>query len=157
MRTIITGQNNPLLRQKSQEVSKITPEIRKLIQEMKEIMLKYDGVGLAAPQIGIPLRIIVCQLDNKFYSFINPKIIKFSKKTNIFEEGCLSLPSIYGEVERPEKITLEALDLYNKNIKIKAFGLLARIFQHEIDHLDGILFIDRAKKVIYDNHKKDIL
>jgi peptide deformylase len=155
MRPIITGENNPFLRQKSKEVEKITPQIRDLIQEMREIMLQNDGVGLAAPQIGESLRIIVCQIDDKFYSFINPKILKTSKKTVVFEEGCLSLPFIYGEVERPEKIIFEALDFYGKKIKIKAFGLLARVVQHEIDHLDGILFIDKAKNIIKDTKRTE--
>ncbi|MGB9763003.1 MAG: peptide deformylase [Minisyncoccia bacterium] len=154
MKKIITGENNPILRQKSKEVEKVTPEIRNLILEMKEIMLQNDGIGLAAPQIGESLRIIVCQIDDKFYSFVNPKIIKTSKKTIIFEEGCLSLPFIFGEVERPEKITLEALDFYGKPIKLKAFGLLARVIQHEIDHLDGILFIDKAKNIIKEPQKE---
>jgi peptide deformylase len=85
--------------------------------------------------------------QNKFYAFINPEIIKSSKKSSFLEEGCLSLPNIYGEVERPEKIIFKAINSDGKKIKLKAFGLLARVIQHEIDHLDGILFIDKAKNI----------
>jgi peptide deformylase len=113
-------------------------------------MENSKGVGLAAPQINVSLRVIVYEVDNKFYAFINPEIIKCFKETSSIEEGCLSLPNIYGEVERPEKIILKATNSEGKKIKLKAFGLLARAIQHEIDHLDGILFIDKAKNIIKD-------
>lgn len=153
---IITGEKNPILRQKSQPVEHLTKEVRDLIIQMKTIMENNNGVGLAAPQINVSLRIIVFELDNKFYAFINPEIIKSSKETSSIEEGCLSLPNIYGEVERPEKIILKAIDSDGKKIKLKAFGLLARIIQHEIDHLDGILFIDKAKNIIENTSQKRI-
>ncbi len=147
-----------------QEFSK--KEIGELIKKMRQIMRDNNGVGLSANQIGLNMRLFVAQLPKeplkrdennkiilppsesmKFYAVFNPEIIKFSAKKAILEEGCLSVPRIYGEVERPEKITLEGLDKNNKKIKIKAFGLLARIFQHETDHLNGILFIDKAKNL----------
>jgi len=144
---ILTGEKNPILRQKSKPVEHLTKEVRDLIMQMKKIVENNNGVGLAAPQINVSLRIIVCEVDDKFYAFINPEIIKFSKKTSLLEEGCLSLPNIYGEVERPEKIILKAIDSDGKKMKLKVFGLLARVIQHEIDHLDGILFIDKAKNI----------
>ncbi|NMB92134.1 MAG: peptide deformylase, partial [Parcubacteria group bacterium] len=147
---ILTGEKNPLLRQKSKPVEHFTKEVRDLISQMKIIMEKSNGVGLAAPQIGIPLRVITCEIDDKFYAFINPEIIKTSGKNISMEEGCLSLPDTYGEVIRPEKIAFRALNADGKKIKIKAFGLLSRVIQHEIDHLDGILFIDKAKNIIKD-------
>lgn len=144
---ILTGDKNPILRQKSKPVEHLTKETRDLISRMKTIMQGSNGIGIAAPQINVPLRIIVCEVNNKFYAFINPETVKFSKETSSLEEGCLSLPNIYGEVERPEKITLKALGPDGKKIKLKVFGILARVIQHEIDHLDGILFIDKAAKI----------
>ena len=153
---IITGEKNPNLRQLSKPVEHFTKEVRDLISQMKMIMENNNGVGLAAPQIGIPLRVITCELDDKFYVFINPEIIKTSKEAVAMEEGCLSLPNIYGEVIRPEKIILKAINADGKKIKLKAFGLLARVIQHEIDHLDGILFIDKAKNITKEIGQKRI-
>jgi len=153
---IITGEKNPILRQTSKSVEHLTKEMRDLILQMKRIMEDNNGVGLAAPQINVSLRVIICEIDNKFYAFINPEIIKSSKETSSFEEGCLSLPNIYGEVIRPEKIILKAIDSDGKKIKLKAFGLLARVIQHEIDHLDGILFIDKARNVTKEIGQKRI-
>jgi len=135
-------------------------EINDLIKEMKETMIKADGIGLSANQIGKDMSFFVAQVpkieqrgdsfvitEQKFYAIFNPKIIKISKETLLMEEGCLSVPGgISGEVERPEKITLEGQDKNGKKLKIKAWGLLARVFQHEVDHLNGILFIDKCKK-----------
>ncbi|MGC8651039.1 MAG: peptide deformylase [Minisyncoccia bacterium] len=154
---IITGENNPLLRKKSQPVEHLTKEIRLLISQMKPIMETYDGIGLAAPQVGISLRIIVCEVEDKFYALINPEIIKTSKKTVTMTEGCLSLPNIYGDVERPERIIVKAINQEGEKIKFKAFGLLSRVIQHEVDHLDGILFIDKAKNIIKTTEEKNLL
>jgi len=166
---LLIGENNRTLRQKSLSVKHIDSEARSLIEQMKEIINQNNGVGLAAIQIGVPLRIIICQIDdknlafgenlvshfarNKFYTLINPEITKFFPETSIMEEGCLSLPNIYGEVERPEKITVKAINFDGKKIKLKAFGLLARVIQHEIDHLDGILFVDKAKNIKKESRK----
>ena len=139
-------------------------KINGLIKQMKEIMLAAPGVGLSANQVGMNLRFFIVQLPpenistnqhsdqrksapNKFYAIFNPEIIKYSKETTIMEEGCLSVPGLYGEVERPEKLTLIGQDKNGKKIKIKAWSLLARVFQHETDHLNGILFIDKTKDV----------
>lgn len=138
-------------------------EINELIKKMRETMTAAIGIGLSANQLGLNLRLFVAQISDellkrdknnkiilpppekmKFYAIFNPEIIKFSEKKSIMEEGCLSVPGVYGSVERPEKITLIGQDKNNKKIKIKAFGLLSRVFQHETDHLNGVLFIDRA-------------
>jgi peptide deformylase len=141
-------------------------EINDLIKKMKETMFKANGIGLSANQIGLNLKMFVALIsekplkrdeknkiimpspnETKFYAIFNPEIIKFSNKKSTMEEGCLSVPGIYGSVERPEKITLAGYDKNAKKIKIKAFGLLARVFQHETDHLNGILFIDKCKYI----------
>ena len=147
MTTIIQGEKNPILRQKSKEVEHFTKEVYDLIEKMKQIIAKENALGLAAVQIGIPTRIIVCRVNDDFKVFINPEIKKFSKQTDILQEGCLSLPGIYGEVERSKTITLQARNEEGKKIKLKTFGLLARIIQHELDHLNGILFTDKAKNI----------
>lgn len=144
---------NPILRKKCQPVLEINQEVKEIIEKMKKIIKKHNGVGLAANQIGYSLRIIICYWENKFYIFINPKITKYSKKTIEMEEGCLSLKGIYGIVERPEKITIEALNIKGKKIKQKFFGIISRIIQHEVDHLEGILFIDRTKNIYSINNQ----
>jgi len=150
---ILTGENDKTLRQKSLPVKHINTNVRSLIKQMREVVRQNNGVGLAAIQIGEPARIIICEIDDKFYTFINPEIIKFFSETSIMEEGCLSLPNIYGEVERPEKIIVRAINFDGKKIKLKAFGLLARVIQHELDHLDGELFIDKAKNITKQTRK----
>jgi len=142
-------------------------ELNELIKKMRETMTKAIGIGLSANQIGLNLRFFVVQISDKplkrdennkiilpstksmkFYAIFNPEIVKTSKEKIIMEEGCLSVPGIYGLVERPEKITLTGYDKNGKKLKIKAWGLLARVFQHETDHLNGILFIDKAKQIL---------
>ncbi len=154
---ILTGENNKTLRQKSLPVKHIDSDVRSLIEQMKEVVRQNNGVGLAAIQVGEPTRIIICEIDDKFYTFINPEIIKFFPETSVMEEGCLSLPNIYGEVERSKRITLKAINFDGKKIKMKAFGLLARVIQHEADHLDGILFIDKAKNITKQTRKTGAL
>jgi len=144
---------NPILRKKSEELKEITPEIKELVLAMTEIMEKNQGVGLAAPQVGELKRVIVVHpikersLEEKSEKrpqiFINPEIIKKTKETEIDEEGCLSFPELFLKIKRAKEVEIEALNLNGEKIQIKAEGLPARIFQHEIDHLDGVLFIDR--------------
>jgi peptide deformylase len=153
---LVTGKDNKTLRQKSLPVKKIDAEVRSFISQMQDIMKKNDGIGLAAIQIGNPLRVVVCEINDKIYSLINPEITKLSSKTSVLEEGCLSLPNFYGEVERSEKIIVKATNLEGKKIKLKAFGLLARVLQHEIDHLDGVLFIDKAMNVIEERRQTTV-
>ncbi|NQT75611.1 MAG: peptide deformylase [Candidatus Omnitrophica bacterium] len=135
-----------LLRQKARLVGKIGREVRNLASDMIETMRSADGVGLAGPQVGIGKRIIVVQDiedDGPAAVFINPKILRKKGSSRICE-GCLSVPGVTADIVRPESIVLEALDVDGKKLKIETGGLLARIVQHEIDHLDGVLFIDRV-------------
>lgn len=136
---------NPILRKKSEEVREITEEIKKLTQDLKEIMLVNQGIGLAAPQVGILKRIIVVQFSQKPQVFFNPKIIKKSRETLIEEEGCLSFPGLFLKIKRAKEVEVEFLNENGEKIRIKTEGLLARIFQHEIDHLNGILLIDHVR------------
>lgn len=136
---------DPILRRKAEKIDEITPEIKKLAEDMIETILnsKPEGVGLAAPQVGIAKRFFVAQMDGGPAVFLNPEIVKKSRKTEIMEEGCLSLPGIYLKIKRARELELEGVDINGKKMKIKAEGLFARIFQHEIDHLNGVLIIDR--------------
>jgi peptide deformylase len=122
-------------------------EIRTLLRAMKEMMRAADGLGLSANQIGLDISVFVARVDGKFYEIFNPRITKISPEQIEFEEGCLSIPSSFGVVDRPEKIVLNGQDKNGKPVKIKAWGLLSRVFQHEVDHLNGKLFIDKARKV----------
>ncbi|MFH1193092.1 MAG: peptide deformylase [Candidatus Jorgensenbacteria bacterium] len=127
-------------------------ELKKLVKRMREEMKKANGVGLSANQIGVSKRLFVAQVPDdqghtKFYAVVNPEIVKTSKDTAVLEEGCLSVPERYGFVERPMRITLQGLDVNGKKLKIKAWGLLARVFQHEVDHLNGALFVDHVRPV----------
>lgn len=128
-------------------------DINVLVIEMRKIMREANGIGLAANQIGLNTSVFVAEVPgnggpSKFYAIFNPKIEKVSEETDTMEEGCLSVPETYGEVERPEKITISFQDKTGKPQKLKAWGLLAKIIQHEIDHLNGKLIIDRAKRII---------
>lgn len=137
-------------------------DIDELIKKMKTTMIRANGIGLSANQIGLDLKVFVAQItetdkrgnkriltseERKFYAVFNPEITKFSKQTETIEEGCLSVPEVYGEVERLKNITIKGQNRYGKPIKIEAGGFLARVFQHETDHLNGILFIDKAKTI----------
>ena len=139
---------HPILRKKAKTLKKISSEDVKISQKMIDIMLKAPGVGLAANQIGILKKIVTVHIQNKengkdiIYSMFNPKIIFFSSETVIMEEGCLSLPQQYAEVKRSENIIVDYVDENNKNIEKAVSGFEARVLQHEIDHLDGKLFID---------------
>jgi peptide deformylase len=153
--TIENKKNERFLRGKAAEFDfkKHKPkEIRDLVRLMRETMKKAQGVGLSANQIGLPYKMFVAQVPDaqgkpKFYAIFNPKIEKTSSEKEPLEEGCLSVPETYGLVERSLRVTLVGLDQQGKKIKIKAWGLLARVFQHEVDHLNGALFIDKAKGV----------
>lgn len=139
---------DPILRRKSQPIIDVSaPEIQELLPQMFETMLKKDGVGLAAPQIGKNIRLIVVHIKDETLAMINPKIVKRSLIKEWGEEGCLSVPGQYGEVRRCKKITVKYLDGKGKPRQLIAQGLLARVIQHENDHLDGILFIDKARNI----------
>lgn len=144
---------DPLLRKKSRPVEVVDDKIRELLDDMYETMKKADdGIGIAAPQVGVLKRLVVIDLgeegDGHVYKLVNPVIIK-QKGEQVCREGCLSVPGVTGDVIRPKEVVVEALDEYGKPIKIKAKELLAICLSHEIDHLDGVLFIDKATQ-IYD-------
>ena len=140
----ILEDGDEILRKKSREVESIDDKIREILDDMVEILHKYNGVGLAGPQIGILKRIIVIDLydDEGPMKLINPAIVKEKGKQEV-EEGCLSFPNQFGKIVRPEKIEVEALNEKGKKVKIEGEGLLAQALAHEIDHLDGVLFVDK--------------
>lgn len=142
---------NPLLFQKSKKITIIDDEVKKIAADMAETVASYGssheaGVALAAIQIGVPLRMTVIKNDDgTFVTLINPEIIKESKEELEEVEGCMSVPQKYGQVKRYKKVKVRGSDLFGRKIEIKAEGLLARILQHEIDHMNGKLFVSRVK------------
>ena len=138
--------NDPVLRKKSKEVKKVDKKIKKLVVDMAQTMIKNKGIGLAAPQVGVLKRVIVVATDlagNRIFEVINPRIIEKSKEKEVDEEGCLSFPGIFLKIKRAKEIKVEGLDIKGRRMRFVAKGLLARVFQHEIDHLDGVLFFHR--------------
>ena len=140
------------LRQKSEPVKAVNAEVRALVDDMFETMYKAPGVGLAAIQIGVAQRIVTVDTAKKDEPkqpqvFINPEIVWTSEEKNTYEEGCLSIPEYYEEVERPSEVKVRFMDLQGKAQEVAAEGLLATVLQHEIDHLNGVLFIDHISKL----------
>lgn len=135
-----------ILRKRSKEIEKIDEKIVELAQDMMDTMHKWNGLGLSAVQVGVLKRLVVMDMyeDGEQYILINPVIIK-EKGTQECDEGCLSFPNQYGKVDRPLEVTVEALDINGKKVRIKAKGLLAECISHELDHLEGILFTDKVK------------
>jgi peptide deformylase len=134
---------NPVLRQKAKKVAQVDRPIQKLIEDMIETMKVAPGVGLAAPQIGVPLRLAVIDVDDKITVLVNPEIVKTIGEVEL-DEGCLSVPGFWGRLNRAERVSVKALDRNGKEQRIRdAEGLFAQALQHEIDHLDGHLYIDR--------------
>ena len=159
---------DPLLRKKSLSVEKVDKEIRNLMDDMISTMYDAPGIGLAAVQIGVPKRVVVMDLSKnpdrkKPMYFINPEIIWKSNVNSSYEEGCLSIPNQFAKVERPDKCHIKYLDYEGNEKKLEAEGLLSTCIQHEIDHLNGVLFIDYLSKLKKDmiikklvKHKKEI-
>ena len=148
---------DPILRKKSEPLEAVNNDTRKLLDDMLQTMYAAPGIGLAAVQIGILKRIIVVDVSKKDEEkkpifLINPKIIFKSKETSLFEEGCLSLPGYFAEIERPAKCKVEYIDYNGKQTELEAEGLLSTCIQHEVDHLNGVLFIDYLSKL-----KKDMI
>ena len=155
----ITTLPNPILRQKARKVKAFTPKLQRLIDDMIETMRAAPGVGLAAPQVGSPQQVIVVEYGEgsedpdqppkppQLYVVVNPEIVRHSKDVITDNEACLSVPGYGGEVERYAWVTVKGLNRQGKPMRIKARGWLARIFQHEIDHVNGTLYIDRADQV----------
>jgi peptide deformylase len=146
----IVVHDDPVLRKKSRRVRRVTPTVQELIADMVETMETANGIGLAAIQVGVPERIIVVRLpeneedpeSGKLYVIINPKLARKTREVEDGVEGCLSVPGWVGEVSRHHGVTVKGLDTKGRRLRVKAEGLLARVFQHEIDHCNGILFID---------------
>jgi peptide deformylase len=137
---------DPVLKEKAKPVPKITKQIKTLIDNMTETMREADGVGLAAPQIGFSLRVIVVDIGEGLIELINPEIVE-SEGCEVATEGCLSVPGMYGDVERFTQVLVKGLDRHGEPVSISGNGLLARALQHEIDHLEGVLFIERAQSI----------
>jgi peptide deformylase len=143
---------DPVLRRNSDPVDAITGEIRALVADMFDTMYDAPGVGLAAIQIGVPKRVVTIDTSKEegvrdARVFINPQIVWSSEEKRVYDEGCLSIPEYYGEVERPDRVRVRFRDLDGKEQEIEADGLLATCIQHEIDHLNGVLFIDHLSKL----------
>ena len=143
---------NKVLREKSLPVERVDEDLKKLMDDMLETMYAAPGIGLAAIQVGIPKRVIVLDIEQKEGKknpifLINPEIVEKSENNSTYEEGCLSVPGQFAEIARPDKCYLKYLDYYGEKKEIKAEGMLATCIQHEIDHLEGILFIDYLSKL----------
>jgi len=139
---------NELLRQKAEKIGKINKEIVDTAKQMLEILKKDKGVGIAGPQIGLMKRIFVVHIEgDEERIFINPSILETSQETVKFEEGCLSVPGIYVDVVRSESVKIQAWNEKGKPFTLEASGLLARVIQHEYDHLEGVLFLDRISEI----------
>lgn len=142
----IRRQGDPVLRKKAVPVTRFNEQLHRLLDDMVETMIKAQGAGLAAPQIGISKKIIVLRDEDKILEIINPEITE-SEGESIDIEGCLSFPGLYGEVPRSARVAVSGQDRGGREIRVSGEGFLARVLQHEIDHLHGILFIDRAVRL----------
>ena len=148
----ILTEPDPFLRQKSIKVEEVNEDIRSLMNNMLETMYNAPGIGLAAIQIGVPKRVIVLDISREDEEksplfFVNPEILQNSENKAIYEEGCLSVPGQFAEIHRPDKCKIKFLDYYGEEKILEAEGLLATCIQHEMDHLEGILFIDYLSKL----------
>ncbi|MEN6349013.1 MAG: peptide deformylase [Syntrophomonas sp.] len=142
---------NDILRAKAAPVYKINGGVLRLLDHLRDTLYAFDGVGIAAPQIGVSKRIIVIDTGEEYYEVINPEIVE-AEGVQTGSEGCLSVPGVVGRVKRAQKVVVEGQDREGQNLRIEASGLLAKAFQHEIDHLDGILFIDKAFETSRDSN-----
>ena len=142
----IVKKGDETLRKKCFEVTEFNEKLHLLLDDMKDTLIRSEGVGLAAPQIGVLRRIFIVKYENYYFECVNPKMLEMKGKRTE-KEACLSVPGVSGDVERPTKIKISFQDRYGKEHTLKVTGYLARIFCHEYDHLDGILFIDKAKNI----------
>lgn len=144
----LTKHPTPSLRERSKGVENPTSEkIKKLIRDMHETMIAVEGIGIAAPQVGVNIRLFLVRTDEGYCAYMNPVLKGFGWKKIRFEEGCLSVPGVFGPVRRPTSLTIAYTNDQGKKVTEKAKGLLARVLQHEFDHIQGILFIDKAEKL----------
>jgi len=142
---IVVADRNEVLTTKAKRVPRVDDSIRKLMDDMVETMFEANGVGLAAPQVNVPMRVIVLRVENQIYQLANPEMVRCNgEQTGL--EGCLSVPGLVGEVTRCERVVAKGLNRHGKEIRIKGDGLLARAVQHEIDHLDGVLFTSKVNE-----------
>ncbi len=137
-----------VLREKGTRVTEFDSALAILIDAMYDTLEEADGIGLAAPQIGVSKRFFVVDTrrSGERYAFINPEIVGMSHEMGMYEEGCLSIPGVYYDIERPLQVTIQAQDVTGKMFKLEADGILARVIQHEYDHLEGVLFVDRMEE-----------
>ena len=164
LRTIVTVPD-PVLRKKAHKVSNFDKDLQTLIDDMVETMRAAPGVGLAAPQIGVLERVIVVEygddeddeVPKKLFTIVNPEIVESSSDLVEGTEACLSIPRIQGDVERHEKLVVKGFNRQGRPVKLKLSGWMARIFQHEIDHLEGVLFTDRASRVWRAKEDEEVL
>ncbi|MBV9100408.1 MAG: peptide deformylase [Candidatus Dormibacteraeota bacterium] len=145
MPIVVTADHNAVLTTKATRVPRVDEGVRRLMDDMVETMFAANGVGLAAPQVNVPLRVIVLRVDNQIYQLANPEMVRCQgEQTGM--EGCLSVPGLIGEVTRCERVVAKGVNRHGKEIRIKGDGLLARAVQHEIDHLDGVLFTSKVNE-----------
>jgi peptide deformylase len=144
----IVALGNAVLRNKARKVSRFDDSIRALVKDMIETMREAPGVGLAAPQIGVPLQVAVVETEkDEIHVLVNPEIVKLEGE-HLLDEGCLSVPGYWGKVKRAEKVTVKARDAHGKEVRINAAeGLLGQALQHEIDHLNGMVYVDRLESL----------
>ncbi len=140
---VVVADNDPVLTTKASRVPRVDDQIRKLMDDMVETMTENEGVGLAAPQVGSSLRVIVLKVDNQVFQLANPEVVRCEGE-QVGYEGCLSVPGLIGEVARCERVVAKGLNRHGKEVRIKGDDLLARAIQHEIDHLDGVLFTSKV-------------
>ncbi|OMO69556.1 Formylmethionine deformylase [Corchorus olitorius] len=146
---------DPILRKRNKRIDTFDENLKKLVHEMFDVMYKTDGIGLSAPQVGINVQLMVFNPagergEGQEIVLVNPRVYRYSKKTLLFNEGCLSFPRIYADVERPESVKIDARDINGSRFSVNLSGLPARVFQHEFDHLQGVLFFDRMTDEVLD-------
>ncbi|KAF8399686.1 hypothetical protein HHK36_015557 [Tetracentron sinense] len=152
---------DPILRAKNKRIDTYDENLKKLVDEMFDVMYKTDGIGLSAPQVGINVQLMVFNPvgergEGEEIVLINPRVNKYSRKMVLFNEGCLSFPRIYADVERPESLKIDARDITGARFTVNLSGLPARVFQHEFDHLQGILFCDRMTEEVLDSIRAEL-
>ncbi|XVF14084.1 hypothetical protein REPUB_Repub09cG0026600 [Reevesia pubescens] len=153
---IIVEYPDPILRKRNKRIDTFDENLKKLVDEMFDVMYKTDGIGLSAPQVGLNVQLMVFNPvgergEGQEIVLVNPRVMKYSKKTLPFNEGCLSFPRIYADVERPESVKIDAQDINGARFTVDLSGLPARVFQHEFDHLQRILFFDRTTDDVLDS------
>ncbi|KAL9262335.1 Peptide deformylase 1B, chloroplastic-like protein [Drosera capensis] len=152
---------DPRLRMRNKAIREFGDELKKLVDEMFDMMYKTDGIGLSAPQVGINVQLMVFNPagergEGQEIALINPRVVKYSKEKKVLNEGCLSFPGIYGDVQRPVSVTIDAQDVTGAKFRIDMSGIPARIFQHEFDHLKGILFFERMTETVLEEIRADL-